>query len=1407
MAVNITDILKPKYDTDTYALLEDIHLQGGFRVVTNTTEMNSITDQRKKEGMFVYNLEDKKLYTLKNGTFEIYEVSGLDEKALYDLVKSEDRTVIDIGLSFDDKTTIIPKIKNAEDLPAVIDGEHEIPGFKDEFTKIEVTGYRLLDAVKMQESDLSGAVTVSLIVDKDSFGDIRLKAEAVDFTIGDKGLEEFPIENLKNKPALILSFDTTGGTPSTGDYTEVLQYFQPLSDEEMKTLTEDKVMRLYQDELLINDVPTKATAIFSSAMGYPIFYLILEDTSLFNQTVKVTCNIKNRIYKPFSKYFFLQTLKKSYYEPYIIENNVPKLKFSFNSDQNGTNQLFTSRKWYEHYFTPLTEPSSIDPTISTTNGTDVSIKENATSFAAKGKILSIELSAATPIVEGDEISFDKPFDLNKEISYKSQVTNVQDALKVLFNKTKLLETNIDEESLFNLIKSEDPSVFETNIDIEGKTTLIPKLKELKDLYYVSNKTYEFEEVAKVPFSEITLDGLTFSTVTSSPQGNQTKTVDLVIKEENSEKYATASITDLEFPAWTDPGLSGTDPELQNIFTEYMMVSFGEASGKLEKGLKFSQYFEPVYYENMNTVMKSSDCNLYQTEVLINGEISKAKFLHTLYPTFMGYILVERTKVESKTVNIELKIKTKQELTYDKYVLLYKNTQGLRNSYGLIDYLPYTIKDGKPYITGTSINDIDQRQADKIGFVIDKDNVIKYLNQVATDTDIPNKIITIEGKTLTYKLAQDQTNANLWGLELKNEDASQFAEGIYNVVFDFPFDLETNGIQIRKTENAEEAIDVALNKIEELESGAYSPELIISDDKILSTRERINNGIAIAHTGTHNAKDIELDDVGLQYSGSKFPEFKYSLQDEYVLKTSATTPDLKLVKQNGKYRIVGELKNWIGISDNMLMIPIANIDGVTESDKFYDTVYFMQQFFDYPSKVIVDDLTNADNAKVLTSEEILIEGIEDELQLTFLTYPQLFMIIFKTDKTNFGVTSANIKLSIEQTTEDYFDTTLPYMTQNFMSIGKLKLEDVDGEVHIKGTITNRLDKGSPANSILISSTGSIIENYFDNMQAPEVSNTTTSASNIEYNYQIAIDHANQYGDLCTLTLTGTNPIQNDEVITVDIPVKKNKDVTVEKAPENVEEAIKILKDKIGEASNINYDNDSPMPEKIGGYEAGTTFDNVTLVDLITGLLYPYQYPQFTTFTTTLKKQFKLGEGSGTSMEVTWAASNESNIKPDSIEIKVDGSAKLNTTTTNSGTETLTITEMLLTDPGTKQATAKLVNTKGTEATANITFSWVNTFYYGNSTKETLTAEEIKALTSVDANNISKEITIDGSGYKFIAIPKAWGLKEFNDKDSGLGISLQNPVTETNIENDFAVAQDYYVFRTNQFINGSLTFVLK
>lgn len=1417
MAVNITDILKPKYDTDTYALLEDIHLQGGFRVVSNTTEMNSITEQRKKEGMFVYNLEDKKLYTLKNSTFEIYEVSGINETSLFNLIKSEDPSVFEVKLDYNDKTILIPKIKKSENLEYTTIKSYDIPGLKDEFTEI------VLDNLKISDMTTSGQEQpLTLNIRKDSYNNIIISGEVTGLQLGSTGLDTLPIENLKNRPSIVIGLNN-----STKDWTQLIQYFNFITNSDAKNLSEDMVIRLYQDEIFINDESAKATFIPLMSNFNPQLIIVLDNASYLNQAINLKLNIRARTFYSFNKYLFIETTEKLYRLPYAIENGVGVLKGELDCTQAGMNQLVISTSNFEKHFNLNFDISTQVDWITTTNGTKVSVIENATSAALNTFYTMLEVTAEIPLIISDKLILNKSFDVNTDAFYTSSISNTK-----------------------------------------------------------------------------------------------------------------------------------------------------------------------------------------------------------------------------------------------------------------------------------------------------------------------------------------------------------------------------------------EALDVALSKIDELELGSYKPDLIISDDEILSTRERLNNGVAIAHVGTHNAKNIDLNDIGIRYSGSKFPEFKYSLQDEYVLKTASSTlplegSDLKLVKQNGKYRVVGELKNWAGIQNNMLIIPISYIEGVTEEAKFYDTVYFMQQFFNYPSQVITSDLNAVDNAKVLTSEEILIEGIESGLQLTFLTYPQLMMIIFKTDKSNFDITSANIKLSIEQAVEDYFDTTLPYMSSNFMSIGKLKFEDVNGEVHIKGTITNRLDKGNPANSIMVSSTGTIIENYFDNMQSPEVLNTITSASNSEYNYQISIDHSNKYGNMSMITLTGTNPIQNDEVITIDIPVKKNKNVSIEKAPENVEEALKSLKKDIegnkvdssglysqikssdetvinteisfdnhllidpkhkkasdipvdgtainlgiipqevqdtfseitlnqmiagadllspqnqvqvtakivkennliklkgsftidstnltpisipdpdttekiwangkyeldlgwaktgggndyeflnvlkyfnfldtsskyklgggftdsiydteyavkynfpelyksniklngqytqakgilnnrngalsyhliidgiqpnnqntiefefdsdrinnpkeeiigsimdttffdfapilkivradngfkvqyscqivddvsasslaihvlksdidplfntpvedpdtllgvevygndelkiedgyitieedsedsncytftvntpsgmgssgklpetlkldvgatkslsdetkhpktvqeyldylsknsGNADNIIYNNPTPMPEKVGGYDAGTTFNNVNLVDLITGLLYPYQYPKFTTFTTTLKKQFKLGEGSGTSMEVTWDTSNKGNIKPNSIEIKVDGSDKLNTDTNNSGTETLTITEMKLTSQGTKQATAKLVNTKGTEATANITFSWVNTYYYGNSTEESLDEAKIKALTAVDANSLAKETTIEGNGYKYIAIPKAWGLKEFSDKDTGFGVSIQNPVSTVNITNDFAVAQDYYVFKTNQFINGSLTLVLK
>lgn len=57
----------PSDSTDTYSTHEDIYGKGGFRSVTDLTERNSISTQRRKEGMLVFVASEQKTYQLKGG--------------------------------------------------------------------------------------------------------------------------------------------------------------------------------------------------------------------------------------------------------------------------------------------------------------------------------------------------------------------------------------------------------------------------------------------------------------------------------------------------------------------------------------------------------------------------------------------------------------------------------------------------------------------------------------------------------------------------------------------------------------------------------------------------------------------------------------------------------------------------------------------------------------------------------------------------------------------------------------------------------------------------------------------------------------------------------------------------------------------------------------------------------------------------------------------------------------------------------------------------------------------------------------------------------------------------------------------------------------------------------------------
>lgn len=78
----------------------------------------------------------------------------------------------------------------------------------------------------------------------------------------------------------------------------------------------------------------------------------------------------------------------------------------------------------------------------------------------------------------------------------------------------------------------------------------------------------------------------------------------------------------------------------------------------------------------------------------------------------------------------------------------------------------------------------------------------------------------------------------------------------------------------------------------------------------------------------------------------------------------------------------------------------------------------------------------------------------------------------------------------------------------------------------------------------------------------------------------------------------------------------------------------------------FSNPNPMPEKVGGYEIGTTFDNVNYNDVLNGLLYPYQYPEFASFISALFTIYEVGTTLNNVFAATYTINNFSNVKANS-----------------------------------------------------------------------------------------------------------------------------------------------------------------
>lgn len=256
------------------------------------------------------------------------------------------------------------------------------------------------------------------------------------------------------------------------------------------------------------------------------------------------------------------------------------------------------------------------------------------------------------------------------------------------------------------------------------------------------------------------------------------------------------------------------------------------------------------------------------------------------------------------------------------------------------------------------------------------------------------------------------------------------------------------------------------------------------------------------------------------------------------------------------------------------------------------------------------------------------------------------------------------------------------------------------------------------------------------------------------------------------------------------------------------------------ATVTYTNGSPTPTTIGGIPAGSTFSGQTMQQMWDALLYPYQYPAFTSFSrTNLSSEYELGQqvliGSQT---FSWANSNDSNVNLGSLYIEqlnpitstlVSG---LNPDTPGPSSTGITLSTSI---SSSSQATLNLyritgVNTQAGTFSSTISRTWKPRWYYGRSANTSVTASEITGFTSTLTTGVVNgyvSIPSDPSNTTYIYLVVPSTLAQPTDLRDSVAGCFGNNIPYSNLgtvtfNNTYGVSQTYYVYRTVNIVGGAL-----
>lgn len=248
---------------------------------------------------------------------------------------------------------------------------------------------------------------------------------------------------------------------------------------------------------------------------------------------------------------------------------------------------------------------------------------------------------------------------------------------------------------------------------------------------------------------------------------------------------------------------------------------------------------------------------------------------------------------------------------------------------------------------------------------------------------------------------------------------------------------------------------------------------------------------------------------------------------------------------------------------------------------------------------------------------------------------------------------------------------------------------------------------------------------------------------------------------------------------------------------------------GGGGTETYTNFTPTAVSIGGIPAGSTFDNMTMQEMWDALLYPYQTPVFSSFTSSMSTPIEVG---GTipagSVTFLWNTTNSSNIAANSIKIDdITAGNTLASGLANTGTTAISISAITNVMATSHQWKITATNTKGAFLSRTLNVYWQWKIYYGESALTDLIEADVEALrVGTLAANVSGNYSFNAGEYKWICYPTSFGLKTtFKDASTNFDVAMQPALTKS-ITNSQGVSTNYYCHRTVNKLGGSITIAI-